>query len=154
MLKIVEYKDVYKEKVVDLLVQIILNEFDMNEDIEDIKNFDYNSYKNGGGNLWLAVDEEDNVIATSAIEVNSEKSEAKLVRVYLNKDYRGTGVATEMLNMAIDFAKNINFNRIILGTYKKLERAVRFYEKNGFKEIYPDTIDDDLAKFYALELKY
>ena len=154
MLKIVEYKDVYKEKVVDLLVQIILNEFDMNEDIEDIKNFDYNSYKNGGGNLWLAIDEEDNVIATSAIEVNSEKSEAKLVRVYLNKDYRGTGVATEMLNMAIDFAKNINFNRIILGTYKKLERAVRFYEKNGFKEIYPDTIDDDLAKFYALELKY
>lgn len=153
MLKIVEYKDVYKEKVVDLLVQIILNEFDMNEDIEDIKNFDYNSYKNGGGNLWLAVDEEDNVIATSAIEVNNEKNEAKLVRVYLNKEYRGTGIATEMLNMAIDFVKSINFNRIILGTYKKLERAVKFYEKNGFKEIYQDTIDDDLAKYYALELK-
>ena len=153
MLKIVEYKDVYKEKVVDLLVQIILNEFDMNEDIEDIKNFDYNSYKNGGGNLWLAVDEEDNVIATSAIEVNNEKNEGKLVRVYLNKEYRGTGIATEMLNMAIDFVKSINFNRIILGTYKKLERAVKFYEKNGFKEIYQDTIDDDLAKYYALELK-
>lgn len=153
MLKIVEYKDRYKEKVVDLLVEIILNEFDMNENVEDIRNFDYNSYKNSGGNLWLAIDENDNVIATSAIQVNNEKNEAKLVRVYLNKEYRGTGVATEMLNMAIDFVKSINFNRIILGTYKKLERAVKFYEKNGFKEIYTDIIDDDLAKYYALDLK-
>lgn len=153
MLKIVEYKDRYKEKVVDLLVEIILNEFNMNENVEDIKNFDYNSYKNGGGNLWLAIDENDNVIATSAIQVNNEKNEAKLVRVYLNMEYRGTGIATEMLNMAIEFVKSINFNRIILGTYKKLERAVKFYEKNGFKEIYTDIIDDDLAKFYALDLK-
>ena len=125
----------------------------MNENVEDIRNFDYNSYKNSGGNLWLAIDENDNVIATSAIQVNNEKNEAKLVRVYLNKEYRGTGVATEMLNMAIDFVKSINFNRIILGTYKKLERAVKFYEKNGFKEIYTDIIDDDLAKYYALDLK-
>lgn len=154
MLKIVEYKDRYKEKVVDLLVEVILNEFNMNENVGDIKNFDYNSYKNGGGNLWLAVDENDNVIATSAIQVNNEKNEAKLVRVYLNKEYRGTGIATEMLNMAIDFVKSINFNRIILGTYKKLERAVKFYEKNGFKEISRDNTDDEFAKYYALELKY
>lgn len=154
MLKIVEYKDRYKEKVVDLLVEVILNEFNMNENVGDIKNFDYNSYKNGGGNLWLAIDENDNVIATSAIQVNNEKNEAKLVRVYLNKEYRGTGIATEMLNMAIDFVKSINFNRIILGTYKKLERAVKFYEKNGFKEISRDNTDDEFAKYYALELKY
>lgn len=154
MLKIVEYKDRYKEKVVDLLVEIILNEFDMNENVEDIRNFDYNSYKNGGGNLWLAIDENDNVIATSAIQVNNEKNEAKLVRVYLNKKYRGTGIATEMLNMTIDFVKSIRIDSIVLGTYKKLERAVRFYEKNGFKEISKDNTGDEFAKYYALELKY
>lgn len=154
MLKIVEYKDRYKEKVVDLLVEIILNEFDMNENIEDIRNFDYNSYKENGGNLWLAIDENDNVIATSGIQLNNEKNEAKLVRVYLNKEYRGTGIATEMLNMAIDFVKSIRIESIILGTYKKLERAVKFYEKNGFKEVYRDNTDDEFAKYYALELKY
>lgn len=154
MLKIVEYKDRYKEKVVDLLVEIILNEFDMNENIEDIRNFDYNSYKENGGNLWLAIDENDNVIATSGIQLNNEKNEAKLVRVYLNKEYRGTGIATEMLNMAIDFVKSIRIESIILGTYKKLERAVKFYEKNGFKEVYRDNNDDEFAKYYALELKY
>ena len=82
-----------KEKVVNLLTEIILNEFEMEENIDDIINYDYNKYKNNSGNLWIAIDEEDKVHATIAIENDIRKREAKLVRMYLNKEHRGSGIA-------------------------------------------------------------
>ena len=153
MFKIVEYTDKYKEKVVELLSEIILKELEMNENIEDIKNYDYNNYKNNGGNFWIAIDENDNVKATTAIQNDLLKKEARLARVYLDKDYRGSGIATEMLNLAIDFVKGLEYNKIILGTYQKLGRAIRFYEKHGFKEYELEDVKDDTVKFYALDLE-
>ncbi len=40
-----------------------------------------------------------------------------------------------MLNKAINFVKGLEYDRIILGTYKKLERAIGFYEKMVSKSI-------------------
>lgn len=152
MLKIVEYTDKYKEKVVELLAEIILKEFEMQENLEDIKNYDYNNYKNNGGNFWVAIDENDEVKATAAIENDLLKKEAKLVRVYLHQEHRGCGIATQMLNVAIDFVREMEYNKITLGTYQKLERAINFYEKHGFKEYKVQDIKDDTARFYALDL--
>jgi len=152
MIKIIEYTDEYREGVVDLLSEIILNEFQMSETKESISSYDYNTYRKNGGNLWLALDQDDKVIGTIAIENDMQKKEAKLVRVYLHPEYRGSGIATKLLNQAIDFVRGLNYNKIILGTYQKLGRAVKFYEKHGFKEYYSETFGDDMVKFYVLNI--
>lgn len=152
MFKVIEYTDMYKEKVVDLLSNIILKEFEIPEDIEFIKNYDYNFYKNSGGNFWIAVNEENDVIATTAIRKCCNEKEVELVRVYLNKEYRGTGIASQMLDVAISFAKDRKFEKIILGTYKKFERAIAFYEKHGFKEYNNEFAKNKNARYFALNI--
>ncbi len=151
MLKIVEYTDAYKENVTEMLIEIILNEFDMQERIEDIKEYDYNSYKVGGGNFWIAIDENNNVHATIGIQNDIQRKEAKLVRMYMRQEYRGCGVSRKLLNLAIEYVKGLNYDKIVLGTYKKLERAIAFYEKNGFREYNKIPAIDGEAKFYVLK---
>ena len=60
--------------------------------------------------------------------------------MYVHKHYRGQNVAQKLLETLLEFA--IKYERIILDTYKKFERAIGFYEKNGFYNI--EQIGDKL----------
>jgi RimJ/RimL family protein N-acetyltransferase len=53
-----------------------------------------------------------------------------------NKGYLGKGYGTEATNLTLDFGFNIlNLNNIMLNVYSYNDRAVKCYEKCGFKEI-------------------
>ena len=47
-------------------------------------------------------------------------------------------------------AKENNLKRIFLGTYEKLESAIKFYKKRGFTQI--EELDDELngARYFEL----
>ena len=53
----------------------------------------------------------------------------ELKRLYVRKDYRGTGLSKVLYEQAINLCKERSFQKIFLGTYDKLEQAIRFYLK-------------------------
>jgi len=56
----------------------------------------------------------------------------ELVRLYVLKEFHGTGVANELMNFAIDFARNNGFDTMYLSVWEYNFRARGFYEKHGF----------------------
>lgn len=59
---------------------------------------------------------------------------ANLVIFIGNKEYRGKGYGTEAMQLLLSFVFNeININKIRLSVYSFNERAIRSYEKCGFK---------------------
>ncbi len=59
---------------------------------------------------------------------------ANIEEFYVTEKFWGKGIAQELMNTAIVWAKANNFNVIRLESSNKLERARKFYEKSGFKE--------------------
>ena len=52
--------------------------------------------------------------------------------MYVKKEYRGCGIAQELLNTLERFAEDNGFKYLVLGTYERMERAIGFYKKNLF----------------------
>ena len=56
----------------------------------------------------------------------------ELVRLYVLKEYHGSNVATELMNHAIEFAYNHQYDTVYLSVWEYNFRARGFYEKHGF----------------------
>ncbi|MCX6769133.1 MAG: GNAT family N-acetyltransferase, partial [Candidatus Micrarchaeota archaeon] len=80
---------------------------------------------------------------------------AYLKRMYVDKKFRGTGLAKELLETALAFARKNNYSEVYLGTVPEMAAANMFYQKHGFKKIkalpsdFPEFGD---TLFYALAL--
>ncbi len=103
----------------------------------DIKNH-YN--KIDGSCFWVVENkDESQIIGTVAIRnlkgLTSDESSAELKRLFLSKSYRGLGIGKEMINIAIDFAKRMDYKRILLHSSNKMKASRNLYLKNGFVDI-------------------
>lgn len=136
MYKIVEYQEIYDEKVKDLITEIFIEEFDFEEYRDAIKNENIlEEYIFGGGNFWIAIDNDNNVIGTIGGKAIDEGT-LEIKRVYCKKNFRGMGISQKMYNVLENFALEKGFRSLFLGTYDKLERAIGFYYKNNFVDDY------------------
>jgi putative acetyltransferase len=59
----------------------------------------------------------------------------ELVKLYLHKDARGTGLGKQLLNKAMDWAKEFGYKQVYLESMPELSKAVSIYENVGFKRI-------------------
>ena len=66
-----------------------------------------------------------------------DDADAELKRMYLVPEERGSGVAPELTRRAESLAAERGFERIILNTGARLERAVRLYERMGYVRVPP-----------------
>lgn len=148
MVKIIEYNNEYRKAVSDLIVSIFVEEFGFEHYRKDCANAEYNQYKESNGNCWIALDPQNNVIGSIALE-RKGLEEANLKIMYVHSDYRGKGVAQELYNALYDFAVENGLKKIFLGTYERLGRAIKFYEKNGFIEYPHETYTCDDKYFYV-----
>jgi GNAT superfamily N-acetyltransferase len=60
---------------------------------------------------------------------------AVLKRMFVNKIYRGNGIATLLLNNTVNWAVENNVTAIFLGTMVQFKTAQHFYERHGFEKI-------------------
>lgn len=139
MIKIEQYSEEYRKKVIEFFLKVCVDEYGFEEWKEDIENMDNYTYIDDGGNFWIAVNEENNIIGTIGLR-NKGNSVGELKSLYVHKKHREQGIAQDLLNTLINFAKE--YEKLILDTYRKFERAIRFYEKNRFTKI--QTIGDKL----------
>jgi len=58
----------------------------------------------------------------------------ELQKIYVLKEYHGTGVAAALLQAALELGKEIQPDCIWLDAIVQNNRAIRFYERNGFKK--------------------
>jgi len=61
------------------------------------------------------------------------QEDCQIENVFIAPEWRAKGVGTQMMNWAINHAKNSNCRRIQLTSNKKRKDAHRFYERLGFQ---------------------
>ena len=68
-------------------------------------------------------------------EETMQEGDLELKRIYALSRFHGSGVAQRMMEMAISEAEARGTRRMTLGVYARNARALRFYERNGFRQI-------------------
>lgn len=71
--------------------------------------------------------------ATAQNELPTSNS-MEIERIYVLKEYYGTGIAQILFDKAIERATKNNAEFVWLGVWEKNLRAIQFYKKNGFIE--------------------
>ena len=68
-------------------------------------------------------------------EETMREGDVELKRIYALSRFHGSGVAQRMMETAVAEAKTRDARRVTLGVYAGNARALRFYERNGFRRI-------------------
>jgi len=151
MINIIEFKEEYNEKVNQFLVEIYVNEYGFIQREDELRSINNIDYIKNGGSFYIALDEQDNVIGTICLD-RINNIDAYLKRMYVDKNYRGKGLASQLMEKIEEKAKELNIKKMYLSTYKQMERANSFYLKNGYvKVIKQDEPNKDVV-FYEKEL--
>ena len=129
MYKIKEYEKKYNKEINNFIISIICEEYGFEEFRDELENENNGRFLEECGKFWIAVDEQNNIIGTILIfKHDNEYMEIK--KFYVRKEYRGKHIGYELYKKAIDFCKEKGVKKIIIGTYNKLESAIKFYIKN------------------------
>lgn len=72
-----------------------------------------------------------------------------LSKFYLHKNYRGRGIATEMMNYIFDEARKIGKKRVYLTVNKHNDHAIDVYKKIGYAVV--DTAVTDIGGGYVMD---
>ena len=133
MYKLIKYEEKYRKKLSQFIEKVFVDEFDFEEHREYISNLKFEYAKNSNESCWIVIDDNSNIIGTISC-INKNEQECYLKYFYVDRQYRGKGVSKQLYKAFCDFIEEKKYKKIYLGTYEKLERAVKFYEKNGFIE--------------------
>ena len=87
-------------------------------------------YKENGGNFWIAIVNEE-IVGTISLE-NIGNKKGLLKSLYVAIEYRNRKIATNLMDILLNFAKKKGYTSIELDTYEKFQEAIKLYEKMGF----------------------
>lgn len=65
----------------------------------------------------------------------ADKNPIELQRLYVAREFHGSGIAAEIMRRCFEEAQQQNFQTIWLGVWEYNFRAQKFYEKLGFKAV-------------------
>lgn len=81
---------------------------------------------------YLVVEKDGHVVGGCGIgPVDGYYDVCELQKMYCRKEIRGTGIAQQLLDLSIEFAKK-HYTLIYLETFANMVAANKFYVKNGF----------------------
>jgi putative acetyltransferase len=83
-------------------------------------------------NAFWVVETDRQIIGMFGIESCSHDT-TELRRMYLERRYRGRGIAQRMLQCAEMRARELGFSRLILSTAEVQKAAIVFYRKSGYR---------------------
>jgi len=141
-----EYDDLYKEQVIKLVGECLVDQSVLSTaclPVEDDDLQEIAKLYSGRGKFWVALDN-GRVVGTVGIRDFGEKL-AKLRRMFVQKEYRGTGLGQRLLDTALQFACDMGYTKITLNTHKNMKRAHHFYKKNNF--IFIGVKKEDMLSF-------
>ena len=95
-------------------------------------------FNNTPGSYYYIATIDNNVVGGAGIfpTENLPNGTCELVKLYLHKDARGTGLGKQLLNTAMRWAKENGYTQVYLESMPELSKAVTIYENVGFKRIH------------------
>jgi len=93
-------------------------------------------------------------LAAAQTDVQDPES-LEVARLYTLKEVWGKGVGQFLLDAALDFAKEKGKTFVWLGVWEHNARAIRFYEKNGFKSFgsHPFPFGDEIQNDWLMRVE-
>jgi len=143
MIQISQYQPTYQQPIIDLILDIQQNEFNVPITLEDqpdlliIPDF----YCQNAGNFWIAITSDGQLVGTIAL-IDIGNGMGALRKMFVHRDFRGkeSGVASLLLHTLLSHGRLHDIHTIYLGTNPRLQAAMRFYEKNGFVQLPKETL--------------
>lgn len=161
--RVTELSDKDLQSVVNLIADIVVNEFNIQLKLDgfdsDLQNLYQHYNKDNGGCFWVAkkvdnnninsnINSNNQIVGTAAIRnLRQPASTCELKRMFVLKGYRGLGIGQMMLDVVFDYAKKSGYSNIYLYSSKDLQTARKLYLKNGFVSI-PRYNDDYRADVF------
>ena len=106
-------------------------------------------YNSEGNRYWVAEDETGAIVGGVGIGYLAEGL-CELQKMYCLPQARGTGLAHELMERALDYAGKY-YDRCYLETLDNMVAAQKFYEKHGFSRVDTPPIQ---TPHFACEVKY
>jgi diamine N-acetyltransferase len=77
---------------------------------------------------------------------DSEHGQVELARFYVHREHHGRGIAQRLMDASVDAARELGGATLWLGVWEHNPRAIRFYEKCGFRDVgsQPFLVGSDL----------
>jgi len=120
------------EKIIDFF---ILNDSEFSPSLSSIGSIDSYVRKILDNGHIIICQLDSNIVGVLAIYANNYKTKRSFVTSFLVLSlYRGTDVARKLMSKAFEIAKKNNMEEMLLEVSNDNARAIRFYEKFGFKE--------------------
>jgi putative acetyltransferase len=91
-------------------------------------------------NAFWVVEADDKIIGMFGIESRNNES-TELRRMYLDRRYRGRGIAQRMLLCAETRARELGFVNLVLSTSEVQKAAITFYRKSGYALVRSEHAD-------------
>lgn len=137
MITIQPFENQDTEQIVNLILNIQQNEFQVpitineQQDLLNIPNF----YQQKKGNFWVAKHNNE-VVGTIAL-IDCGENIGAIRKMFVKKEFRGKEyrIAQKLLDILEKSAQVNQITNLYLGTLERLQAAIRFYERNGFKLI-------------------
>jgi GrpB-like predicted nucleotidyltransferase (UPF0157 family)/GNAT superfamily N-acetyltransferase len=135
--------------VVSFIVSIQRDEFglpitaDDQPDLADVERW----YRVPGGEMFVARDgAEPNGVAGTVAALVVEDNTVALRKMFVAERHRGSGLAAELMETIVGWARRSGYRTILLGTTSRMHAAHRFYEKHGFEPIAADDLPAEFPR--------
>ena len=140
-IKYLEYDNIYLEEINNFInesmYKFINRPYKVREDVSNIEEY----YIKNGGNFWVAIDTKFNkIIGTIGLEKREDIGILK--RFYIEEEYQSKKIGTNLYNILENYSKENNIKVLYLVCVNALEKAHKFYIKNGYKKM--DKIEIDI----------
>lgn len=160
MLEIKTYSESDQNEVIALVLHCQNDGTRPNVSVEDQPELLHikEKYMDGGGHFWVGKDDEN--LAGSIGLMKVDDNIAILKKFFVYETYRSAPhhLGSKLYEVLLNYAKVNGIKKLILDTPKNTDRAHRFYEKAGFKQIEKEQLPfiydypyDD-CDFFCLEL--
>lgn len=109
-------------------IEEYFNEKQVIKELGNSNDFYFIAFVSGVAAGYIRMKEE----GESDIEIINSHNAIELKRIYVLKEYHSQKVGAALMNFALDFAAEKNYELIWLGVWEHNERARAFYYKFGF----------------------
>lgn len=120
------YVNIISQEQIDYMLEMMYNETKINENLAE-------------GDTWKIL-KADNV-PVGYLHYKAEEKKLFLSKIYLKQDEEYKGLGQALLNEAITYALDQKLEAIYLTVNKNNAKAIKFYEKNDFKQMKSETFD-------------
>lgn len=97
-------------------------------------------------NLYISVQQDNSIVGYIGIKLYSKSNirhRAELTELYIKKEYRGNGLAKELLKITLNNLKEYGIKKIVVYVIVTDNNIYKFYLKQGFKIV--GRLNEDIA---------